>query len=73
MIVLRFTPVNQPTTIKGIMEATKMPKGSLSLILYKNHADEFESQKTGQGKILAWRLRSSTSNGQSDEQHNANS
>lgn len=46
-----------PQTLKEIVEGAGVPKGSLNLIIYKNHREEFESEKTGQGKTLAWKLR----------------
>jgi hypothetical protein len=48
---------NAAQTIEEIMKATGLGKGSLSLVIYGKRKSEFISEKTGQGKKLAWKIR----------------
>ncbi len=48
---------NAPQTRDELVNGARVPRGSLSVILYQTHTDNFEKVKTGQGKILAWKLR----------------
>jgi hypothetical protein len=49
---------DKPQTVEQIMNATKIAKGSLSLVLYGKRKDVFEKEKAGEGKKLAWKLKS---------------
>jgi hypothetical protein len=49
---------NQPQTFEQLMSGTKIPRGSLALVIYGKTKGHFVSQKTGIGKKLAWKLKS---------------